>query len=235
MERYPGSKEFLPQSLSMLCAVLGHDAAHGKIMDEIGGPVGPKSAAAIQDMLKGAGSRPSKGIVASIIGIVTLIAGASGVLSELKSALNTIWRTQEPGNVKELIKKNALFLGMLLGIGFLMTVSLILSAALASLGKFLTGFLPAPEIVLHGIDFIFSAGFIAVLFAAMYRFLPNTRIEWRDVWIGAAVTSLLFTVGKISLSVRLDWGSISEKPLSPRHTGRQDQYWCCSSGFIIPD
>jgi len=158
VERYPGSKEFLPQSLSMLCAVLGHDAAHGKIMDEIGGPVGPKSAAAIQDMLKGAGSRPSKGIVASIIGIVTLIAGASGVLSELKSALNTIWRTQEPGNVKELIKKNALFLGMLLGIGFLMTVSLILSAALASLGKFLTGFLPAPEIVLHGIDFIFSAG-----------------------------------------------------------------------------
>jgi hypothetical protein len=97
-------------AISIAGLVLGHDAAQGKIMDEIGGLVGPKSAAAIQDMLKGAGSRPSKGIVASIIGIVTLIAGASGVLSELKSALNTIWRTQEPGNVKELIKKNALFL-----------------------------------------------------------------------------------------------------------------------------
>jgi Virulence factor BrkB/Domain of Unknown Function (DUF748) len=100
--------------------------------------------------------RAAKTPDASIIGIVALIAGASGVLSELKSALNTIWRTQEPGNVKEVVKKNALFLGMLLGIGFLMTISLILSAALASLGKFLTGFLPAPEIILQGIDFLLS-------------------------------------------------------------------------------
>ena len=112
-------------------------------------------------MLKGVASRPSKGIVTGIIEIVTLIAGATGVLSELKSALNTIWQTQEPGNAKEIIKKNALFLGMLLGIGFLMTVSLMLSAALASLGKFLTGFLPAPEIFLHGIDFLVSAGSLA--------------------------------------------------------------------------
>jgi membrane protein len=109
-------------------------------------------------MLQGAGSRPSKGIVASIIGIVTLIAGATGVLSELKSALNTVWRTREPGNIKEIIKKDAFFLGMLLGIGFLMTVSLILSAALAGLGKFVTGLLLAPEIILHGIDFLVSAG-----------------------------------------------------------------------------
>ena len=127
----------------------------------------------------------------------------------MKSALNTIWRTQEPGNVKEVIKKNALFIGMLLGIGFLMTVSLILSAALASLGKFLTGFLPAPEIILHGIDFILSAGIIAVLFAAMYRFLPNTRVEWRDVWVGAAVTSLLFNVGKIALGLYIGKSAVA--------------------------
>src|SRR3984893_14063368 len=108
-------------AISIARLVLGLEAARGKIMEEIGGLVGPKSAAAIQDMLKGAASRPSKGIIATIIGIVTLIAGATGVLSELKSALNTIWRTQEPGNVKDLIEKNDLFLGMLLGIGFLMT------------------------------------------------------------------------------------------------------------------
>jgi membrane protein len=189
--------------------VLGHDAARGKIIEEIGGLVGPKSAAAIRDMLQAAANRPSKGIVATIIGIVSLIAGASGVLSELKSALNTIWRTQEPGNVKELMKKNALFLGMLLGIGFLMTVSLVLSAALASLGKFFGGFLPAPEFILHGIDFILSAGIIAVLFAAMYRFLPNTMVEWRDVWIGAAVTSLLFNVGKIGLGLYIGKSAVA--------------------------
>ena len=196
-------------AISIAGLVLGHDAAQGKIVEEIGGLVGPKSAAAIQDMLKGAASRPSKGILASVIGIVTLIAGASGVLSELKSALNTIWRTQESGNVKEVIKKNALFLGMLLGIGFLMTVSLVLSAGLASLGKFLTGFLPAPEIILHGIDFLLSAGIITVLFAAMYRFLPNTRVEWRDVWVGAAVTSLLFNVGKIGLGLYIGKSAIA--------------------------
>jgi membrane protein len=196
-------------AISIAGLLLGHDAAQGKIMEEIGGLVGPKSAAAIQDMLKGAASRPSEGIVASIIGIVTLIAGASGVLSELKSTLNTIWRTQEPGNVKEVIKKNALFLGMLLGIGFLMTVSLILSAVLAGLGAFLTGLLPAPEIILHGIDFLLSTTIIGVLFAAMYRFLPNTKIEWRDVWIGAAVTSLLFNVGKIVLGLYIGKSAVA--------------------------
>ena len=196
-------------AISIAGLLLGHNIAQGKIMEEIGGLVGPKSAAAIQDMLKGAASRPSKGIVGSIIGIVTLIAGATGVLSELKSALNTIWRTQEPGNVKEVIKKNALFVGMLLGIGFLMTVSLILSAALASLGAFFTGFLPVPEIILHGIDFLISAGIIAVLFAAMYRFLPNTKIEWRDVWIGATVTSLLFNFGKIALGLYIGKSAVA--------------------------
>jgi membrane protein len=188
-------------AISIAGLVFGRDAAQGKIVGEIGGLVGPKSAAAIQDMLQGAANRPSKGIVATIIGFVSLIAGATGVLSELKSALNTIWRTQEPDNVKEVIKKNALFLGMLLGIGFLMTVSLVLSAALASMGNFLGGFLPAPEIVLHSIDLLVSGAIIAVLFAAMYRFLPNTRVEWRDVWVGAAVTSLLFNVGKIGLGL----------------------------------
>jgi len=196
-------------AISIAGLLLGHDAAQGKIIEEIGGLVGPKSAAAIRDMLQAAANRPSKGIVATIIGIASLIAGASGVLSELKSALNTIWRTQEPGNVKEVIKKNALFLGMLLGIGFLMTVSLVLSAALASLGKFLGGFLPAPEFILHGIDFILSAGIIAVLFAAMYRFLPNTRVEWRDVWVGAALTSLLFTVGKIGLGLYIGKSAVT--------------------------
>jgi membrane protein len=196
-------------AISIAGLLLGHDAAQGKIMEEIGGLVGTKSAAAIQDMLKGAVSRPYKGIIGSIIGIVTLLAGATGVLSELKSALNIIWRTQEPGNVKEVVKKNVLFVGMLLGIGFLMTVSLILSATLASLGSFLTGFLPAPEIVLHGIDFLISTGFVAVLFAAMYRFLPNTKIEWRDVWIGAAVTSLLFNCGKIALGLYIGKSAVA--------------------------
>jgi membrane protein len=194
--------------ISIAGLALGRDAVQGKIVEQIGGLVGTKSAAAIQDMLQAA-QRPAKGLVFSIIGVVSLIAGATGVLSELKSALNTIWRTREPGDVKEIIKKNVLFVGMVLGIGFLLTVSLVLSAALASAGKFLSGLLPASEIILHAINFILSVGIIAVLFAAMYRFLPNTKIEWRDVWIGAAVTSILFNLGKLGLGLYIGKSAVA--------------------------
>ena len=195
--------------ISIAGLVLGRDVAQGRIVEQIGGLVGPKSAAAIQDMLQAAANRPAKGVVFTIIGIVSLIAGATGVLSELKSALNTIWRTREPGDVKEIIKKNVQFIGMVLGIGFLLTVSLVLSAALASAGKFLSGSLPASEIILHVIDFILSGGIIAVLFAAMYRFLPNARVEWRDVWVGAAVTSLLFNLGKLGLGLYIGKSAVA--------------------------
>jgi membrane protein len=195
-------------AISTAGLILGHDAAQGKIVEQIGGLVGTKSAAAIQDMLQAA-NRPSKGIVLTIVGIVSLIAGATGVLSELKSGLNTVWRTREPGDVTEVIKKNVLFLGMILGIGFLLIVSLVLSAALAGLGKFLNGLLPAPELILHILDMVASAGIVAVLFAAMYRFLPNARVEWRDVWVGAAATSVLFNLGKLGLGLYIGKSAIA--------------------------
>ena len=136
-----------------------------------------------------------------MLGIISLLAGATGVLSELKSALNKIWRTEESSDVKEIVKKNVVFVGMLLGSGFLLTVSLIVSAAVAALGKSFGGLLPAPELLLHTADFVLSVGIVALLFAAMYRFLPNTRIEWHDVWFGAIVTSVLFNLGKLVLGL----------------------------------
>jgi membrane protein len=102
-----------------------------------------------------------------------------------------------------------LFVGMLLGIGFLLAVSLVLNAALASVGKFLSGFLPASAIILQGLNFALSMGIVALLFAAMYRFLPNTRIEWHDVWIGAAVTSLLFNLGKLALGLYIGKSAVA--------------------------
>ena len=187
--------------------VLGREAAQGKIVEQIGGLVGQQSAVAIQGMIRAA-HRPTQGILASVIGIVSLIAGATGVLSELKSALNTIWRTQERSDVKEIVKKNVVFLGMVLGIGFLLTVSLVVSAGVAGLGKFLGGWLPAPELILHIADFVVSGGITTVLFAAMYRVLPDTKVEWRDVWVGAAVTSLLFYLGKLGLGLYLGKGAV---------------------------
>ena len=188
--------------------LLGHEAAQGKIVEQIRGLVGQQSATAIQSMIE-ARQHPAKGIFASVIGVVALLAGATGVLSELKSALNTIWRTQEHSDVKEIVKKNVLFLGMLLGIGFLLTVSLIASAAVAGVGKFLGGFLPAPELLLQAVNFVLSISVITVLFAAMYRFLPNTRVDWHDVWVGAIVTAFLFELGKLGLGLYLGKSTIS--------------------------
>ena len=105
------------------------------------------------------------------------------MLSELKSALNKIWQTQERSDVKEIVKKNVVFLGMVLGIGFLLTVSLVVSAGIAGLGKFLGGWLPASELILHIADFVLSVGIITVLFAAMYRVLPNT-FRWSGATSG---------------------------------------------------
>lgn len=187
--------------------VLGRDAAQGKIVEQIGGLVGTQSEAAIQSMIEAA-NRPAKGIFAGVVGIISLMAGAIGVLSELKSALNKIWRTEERGDVKEIVKKNVVFVGMLLGVGFLLTVSLILSAGIAAVGKSLSGLLPAPELLLHAADFALSLGIIALMFAAIYRFLPNTKIEWRDVWVGAFVTSLLFNVGKLALGLYIGKGAV---------------------------
>jgi membrane protein len=195
-------------AISIAGLVLGREAAQGRIVEQIAGLVGKQSAAAIQSMIEAA-NRPSKGILASVISIVSLIAGATGVLSELKSALNKIWRTQERGDIKEIVKKNVVFVGMLLGIGFLLTVSLVVSAAVAGLGKFLSGLLPAPEFLLQIADFVFSVGIIAVLFAAMYKVLPNTKVEWRDVWLGSVVTSLLFAVGKLGLGIYIGKGALS--------------------------
>jgi membrane protein len=195
-------------AISIAGLVLGREAAQGKIVEQIAGLVGKQSAAAIQSMIEAA-NRPSKGIFASVIGIVSLIAGATGVLSELKSALNKIWRTQERGEIKESVKKNVIFLGMVLGIGFLLTVSLVVSAAVSGVGTFLGGLLPAPEFLLHFADLLLSVGIIAVLFAAMYKILPNTTVEWRDVWLGSVVTSFLFAVGKLGLGIYIGKGALS--------------------------
>jgi membrane protein len=155
-----------------------------------------------------AADQPLNGIVATLIGVITLIVGATGVLSELKTTLNKIWRIQEPDGLQALVKQNAKFLGLILAIGFLLLVSLAFSAGLAALGKVTGGMLPIPETLLHGINFIISFGIITVLFAAMFKVLPNVFIAWRDVWVGASVTSFLFSIGKLALGLYLGKGSV---------------------------
>ena len=178
--------------IGITALVFGEDAAQGRIAGEINGLVGEKGAEAIQAMLQNAGAHKSSGIVATIIGIATLLFGASGVFGELQDALNTIWGVKpKPGRgIVDIVRSRFFSFAMVLGIVFLLLVSLVVSAALAALGKFGTGRVPTS--LLHGVDFVVSIGVVAVLFAMIFKILPDVRIAWRHVWVGAFATSILF-------------------------------------------
>src|SRR4030081_1472607 len=142
--------------------------------------------------------KPAHGVLATIFGVAILLIGASGVFTEMQDALNTIWKvdTTSKTGVWNLIRARFLSFGMVLGIGFLLLVSLLLSAALTAVASYASGFLPIPPAALHALDFAFSLAFIAALMALIFKLLPDVQISWSDVWIGAVLTSLLFTAGK---------------------------------------
>ncbi|HYF63704.1 MAG TPA: YihY/virulence factor BrkB family protein [Herpetosiphonaceae bacterium] len=180
----------------------GAEAVRGQVASQLETLISPEAAEAINEMIKNA-SKPSSGILATIIGFVTLLFGASGVFGQLKDAMNTIWGVApRPGRgIMGIIKDRFLSFTMVLGIGFLLLVSLMVSAALSAFQKFVFG--DSAGIVLQIVNFVVSFGVITLLFAVIYKVLPDVKIAWRDVWIGAAVTALLFTVGKYLIGVYL--------------------------------
>jgi membrane protein len=142
--------------------------------------------------------KPAHGVIATIFGVAILLLGASGVFTEMQDAMNTIWKvdTTSKTGVWNLIKGRFLSFGMVLGIGFLLLVSLLLSAALSAVATYASNFLPIPPAALHAMDFIFSLLFIAGLMGMIFKLLPDVPVPWSDVWVGAILTSLLFTAGK---------------------------------------
>lgn len=177
--------------------VFGEDAARGEIVGEIRELVGQDGAKAIQTMIQSA-YHPGHSAIAIVIGIVTLLVGATGAFSEVYDALNLIWRVNRESNtgVRTIIKARFMSFGMILIIGFLLLVSLVVSAALAGISKYASGFLPATAPLLHFLDFLLSLAVVTVLFAMIFKVLPEIKIRWGDVWAGASLTALLFTVGK---------------------------------------
>jgi membrane protein len=175
----------------------GVQAAQGEITGQIQGLIGWEGAKAVQAMIQSA-HKPAHSAIASMVGVLALLLGASGVFSEMQDALNSIWHVS-PGDksgVWNLVKERLMSFGMVLGIGFLLLVSLLFSAVLAALAKYVEGVLPLSAVFLHAVDFLISLLFITVLFAMIFKLLPNVDIAWSDVWMGATLTSLLFTVGK---------------------------------------
>lgn len=191
-------------AISIAGAFFGKEAARGEIVREIGGLIGPDAAKAVQAMIENA-ARPGAGSIAALVGIVTLLIGATSALAELKAGLDEIWDAP-PERVRGFwyfVRTRLLSFGLILALGFLLLVSLVLSASLAALSKFWGG-QNATGVVLdlfEGMNFLISFALVTVLFAMIYKILPAVRIAWRDVFIGAAVTALLFSIGKFLIGM----------------------------------
>jgi len=184
--------------------VFGQEATQGQIIGQIQDLVGEKSAKAIQSMIEEA-RKPATGIIATVLGSVMLLLGATGVFAQLQEALNTIWHVEEKQgeSVWKILKDRLISLLAVFGTAFLLLVSLVISAGISGAGTTLEHFLPVPEFLLHIINFLVSFAIITLLFAMIYKLLPDISIEWGDVWIGAIITSFLFTIGKFLIGLYL--------------------------------
>jgi membrane protein len=190
--------------------VFGRAAAEGQIEEEIRGLVGSQGAEAIETMVAHAWS-PTAGIIAAVIGVITLIIGATGVFAELHDALNTIWGIAPPASrgVWSLLKDRLLSLAMIVSLGFLLLVSLVVNAALAAAATYFTSLLPTNlNVVLQIFNLLVTYVAILMMFALIFKFLPDVRLAWRDVWIGSAITAALFMVGKYLIGLYLGMGTV---------------------------
>jgi membrane protein len=201
----------LPPLLFIIVAiaglVYGERAAQGELVGQLQGTVGRDAAGLMQTMIEEAG-RGGRGIVATVVGVVVLLIGATTVFGELQASLNQIWglRLKPGGSVRSMLRTRLLSFAMILTIGFLLLVSLVLSAALAALGELIQGLWPGPPLVtylLHGAEILLSFGIVTLLFGAIYKVLPDGRITWRDVILGAVAPPLLFTIGKFLIGLYL--------------------------------
>lgn len=191
-------------AISVAGLVLGEPAVRGQLDDQLKGYVGPQAAQSLQEMIKSA-SKPSDGWTGGIVGFFTLILGASGVFGQLKDALNTIWEVKvaERKGIWGFIRTRLLSFGMVLVIGFLLLTSLLLTTALAAVNGYLEVTFGIPKVFMGALGFVVSLGVVTTLFAFIFKVLPDAEIKWRNVWIGAAVTALLFELGKLGLGFYL--------------------------------
>ncbi len=196
-------------SIAIAGFVFGHDAARGRVAGELGAVVGAQAAEGIQSVVANARS-PVSGVLSTIVGVVTLFIGASGVFGELQSSLNSIWEVKRrPGRgIWGEIKDRFLSFTMVLGVAFLLLVSLVLNSVLSAIGAKFSEVLPGGELLWQGLNFVFSLSVITGLFALIFKYVPDAAIKWRDVWLGAAVTAGLFTIGKFLLALYLGKAAI---------------------------
>ncbi len=187
----------------------GEDAARGALMGKLGQAMGPQSAGFLQLAIGSASNRGSS-VLATIIGLVSLVITASGVFGEMQTALNAIWQASpEDAPVVRIIKARLTSLGLVVALGFLLLVSLMIGAAIAALGHALNNVMPFAATLFRLLNFVVSLMFLSAIVTAIYKILPDRRLEWRDTVVGAFVTSLLITIGKMGIGIYIGSSGIA--------------------------
>jgi len=198
-------------AMSIAGLAFGSEAVRGEIVGQIDGLVGHDGAVAVQAMLEGA-SKPSSSIPATIIGVITFFLGATGAFLELQTALNAIWRVKpkaSPNFLRALAIDRLISFGLVVAVGFLLLTSLLVSAGLAALDKYMGQAFPGVAIVWQALNVLVSLGVISVMFAMIYKLLPDVDLAWSDVWVGGLVTAGLFTLGKFLIGLYLGTSSLA--------------------------
>ncbi len=193
--------------IAIISFILGSNAnVQQRVISQVGSTISPSAASAINGFINNQRANQGSGIISTIFGVILLILGASGVFGELQDALNTIWNVRVSPKLGffGMIKKRFLSFTMILGVGFLLLVSLIISTAISAVAKYFGNLLPgAGTFLVQLINIVVSLGIITLLFALIYKYLPDAEIRWRDVWVGAFFTAILFTIGKFLLGLYL--------------------------------
>jgi len=203
----------LTPGLIIVMAVAGFllgPGAEGQIVEQFRELIGKQGAEAIAATIQSA-RKETLGATGTALALIPLVFGLWGVFGELQDGLNTIWGvTPKPGRrIRDMVKERFLSFAMVVGIGFLLLVSLVLSAWLAAVSAYVGTFLPAPAPVLEGVNFLISFAVITGSFAMVFKLLPDVKVAWRDVWLGAAVTSLFFTIGKLLIGLYLGRSAVA--------------------------
>lgn len=196
-------------SLAVASLVFDEKAARTEMVDEMGGLIGSEGEEAVKAMLDSA-DKPKQGTVATVLGVITLLFGASGVFGQLQESLNTIWevKPKPSGGIWQLLRSRFLSMAMVLGTGFLLLVSLVLTSAISGMGTYLKHQFPGLESIWQIVNFVVTIAVVSILFALIFKFLPDAQIAWNDVWVGAVLTAILFALGKLLIGLYLGTASI---------------------------
>jgi membrane protein len=214
-------------------AIFGHDAASGALTNQLKDLVGAAGADVVKTTLKN-GQQFGAGVWATVIGVAILLYGASSVFVELQDALNTMWNVKpKPGRaVWGFIRDRLLTFGMVIGAGFLLLVSLVVTTVLQAFGNYLGSFMPDMDLLLKFANFVLSFVVIAILFAMIFKYLPDVKITWRYVWFGAVITTALFTIGKYLIGFYLGRGTVTT-PFGAAGSLVAFIVWTYYSGLIL--